>query len=121
MALHGQVFPHHLSLRETGFEKGNLEISSPHPPLAPHPQGPVTRDALLSQGTQGSRSCTPCSLSLEQTPAPRAAPGGGLPYSRGPRGRHMVEASLEDRLPHLCLESLPADPLRVEDGDPDSS
>lgn len=46
----GQVFPHHLSLRETGFEKGNLEISSPHPPSAPCLRGPVTRGCTFPGG-----------------------------------------------------------------------
>lgn len=88
----GQVFSHHLSLRETGFEKGNVEISSSHSPSAPCLRDQDEEMHLFPQVVQGSRSAHP-SLSLEQILLPEVprevcpvagcqeeACGGGLPW-----------------------------------------
>ena len=97
----GQVFPHHLSLRETGFEKGNVEISSPHPPSAPCLRGPVTRRCTYFPGGPGVQILHTRLSVLGANSCSQEVPRGGLPSSRVPRGRHVVEASLEEHLPHL--------------------
>lgn len=66
-------------------------------------------DALISQVVQGP-DLAPLLSVLGQIPAPGKCPGGLLAL-RVPRGRHVVEASLEEHPAPSLFESLPADPL----------